>query len=169
MELIVNKMYTTLGLQYRTAADGTPYTNITTNDPDLCYPVIPLSVFPDNVAIFTTNGDQSTRIIVAHFFVPDDLPNYVWLSGPKYFRTVLDALEALGFDPSPVHSVSLYYHCQECHNDWKMNMPLVDLHNITQIYDAKPCPECGEPVNSGIYKIVIDNDYELPLYHGPLN
>ena len=65
---------------------------------------------------------------------------------------------------------TLYFYCQECGEEWTCKLPLTDLDDIDTIYE-NICPRCLEPLagsTAGIYRIVINDDFALPLYHGPI-
>lgn len=168
-ELIINRTYTTLGCKVVEPIDGELYTKVVRDDPELCFQVVPVMNLPYHKAIFTALvPGLKCNVIYATYTIPATDPEHIWLSNPQYFSSLLDALDFLGMVPEQIHTATLYYHCQACSNDWKITIPLLELHDITLTHDAKICGECGEPVNSGIYKIVIDDDFDLPLYHGPL-
>ena len=127
-------------------------------------------VLPGSRAIFSVKVPRYPgATIVANYDIPDDARDTIHLSNARYHLSLMDAVQKEGLLDTPEHhNLKLFFHCQECGLYWNINTDITDLCKMPLVYDEKICPRCGEPCNAGIYKIVIDDDFELPLYRGPL-
>ena len=157
--LQIGNIYTIIDTETRQSPDGSYYTICKTRSGQ----VVPIAKLTDNRALFITLEGHPLPYVIANYTIPPASHNDIILRAQEYHSTLPSAVERLRL--LVPRQASLYYYCPECNHRWNYMDALARIDEQT-VYDGLPCPECGS-VSGGVYEMRIE-DFNIPLYHGPL-
>ena len=159
--LQIGHIYTIIETETRQSPDGQYYTICKTRSGQ----VVPIAKLTDDRALFVTLERHPSPYVIANYVIPPASHNDIILRAQEDYCTLQSAIARLHMLREGSRQADLYYYCPECNHRWQYTDALTRIYEET-VYDELPCPECGS-VSGGVYEMRIE-DFNIPLYHGPL-